>query len=181
MDITWRNEKRKLSDLIPAEYNPRQMTEEQVTQLRKSIDKFALCDPIVINANNTIIGGHMRINILKERGTEEVDVRVPDRELTQDEEKELNLRLNKNLGEWDFDLLANMDIDILKEVGFNEYDLSKLIIPDVLPKVDIQGIIEQDDYLIILFSGEEGVDFRRKYGLKDNAKTVKYNILNDKL
>ena len=125
-NITWRNEKRSISDLSPAEYNPRQLTEKQAKDLDASLERFNLCDPIIINADNKIIGGHQRINILKQRGAVEVDVRVPSRQLTEHEEKELNLRLNKNLGEWDFDLLAGFDKEMLLDVGFDSAELDKM-------------------------------------------------------
>jgi len=126
MSITWSAEKRNISDLIPAEYNPRQMTEKQAENLEKSLSKFDLAAPIIINQNNTVIGGHQRINILKRAGKLEVDVRVPDRQLSEEEEKELNLRLNKNLGEWDFDGLMNMDGNLLKDVGFEDWELESI-------------------------------------------------------
>ena len=52
--IIWKNEKRKISDLKPAEYNPRRWTEEETIQLRKSIERFDLVDPIIINTDNTV-------------------------------------------------------------------------------------------------------------------------------
>jgi len=64
--------------------------------------------------------------VLQARGDKEVDVRVPDRLLTPDEERRLNLRLNKNNGSWDFDMLANFDEDMLKEVGFTAAELDEI-------------------------------------------------------
>lgn len=64
MKIKWHSEKRKIAELNPAPYNPRQMTEKQAKDLGTSLERFGLADPIVINLNNTIIGGHQRINIL---------------------------------------------------------------------------------------------------------------------
>ncbi len=125
--ITWKSERRKIADLNPAPYNPRQMTEKQAADLTTSIERFGLAEPIVINKNNTIIGGHQRINIIKmQRGVEEVDVMVPSRMLSDEEEHELNLRLNKNTGEWDFDALCNFDEDFLKDVGFDASDLDRI-------------------------------------------------------
>lgn len=121
--ITWHSETRKIADLNPAPYNPRQLTKKQAEDLSKSLDKFSLAEPIVINLNSTIIGGHQRINILKSQGITEVDVRVPDRLLTPEEEMELNLRLNANVGGWDWDALANLDKDLLVEVGFDPKEL----------------------------------------------------------
>jgi len=124
--MNWASEKRNIAELTPAEYNPRQLTVDQAKQLNTSLESFNLADPIIINKDNKIIGGHQRINILKQRGVSEVDVRVPDRQLTDDEEKELNLRLNKNLGEWDYDLLANFDEDLLLNVGFDSKELDRI-------------------------------------------------------
>ena len=122
--ITWTITSRPINDLIPADYNPRQMTEKQQKQLEESLTKFGIAEPIIINKNNVIIGGHQRVVLLKKQGHKEIKVSIPDRELTQEEEKELNIRLNKNLGEWDFDLLANnFDIGDLEAFGFEAKDL----------------------------------------------------------
>jgi DNA modification methylase len=137
--ITWHNEKRKIGDLVPADYNPRQLTEKQAKDLNSSLTKFNLADPIIINADNKIIGGHQRLNIIKSKNAPaeyEVDVRVPSRQLTEDEEKELNIRLNKNLGEWDFDKLANFDEELLKEIGFDSKELDRVFQIDTTPEED---------------------------------------------
>ena len=123
--ITWKNEKRKIAELIPADYNPRKISDLQKEQLRSSLDKFNLADPLVINSDNTLIGGHQRLKVLLELGIEEIDVRVPDRALTKDEEKELNLRLNKNTGDWDIDMLLKIDQEMLLDVGFGEDELGE--------------------------------------------------------
>lgn len=124
--VQWNTERRKISDLIPAESNPRKLTDKQAKDLGESLSKFDLADPIIINQNNHIIGGHQRFQILRARGVEEVDVRVPDHLLTELEEKELNIRLNKNTGQWDYDLLANIDPDLLINVGFEADDMDMM-------------------------------------------------------
>jgi len=121
--IIWANGKRNVSDLKPAAYNPRKWDEAQSKSLRESLERFNLADPIIINKNNTVIGGHFRLKMLKEKKVREVDVRVPDRLLTKAQEKELNLRLNKNLGEWDLDMLGNFDHAMLGDVGFDVENL----------------------------------------------------------
>lgn len=134
--ITWKNEKRKLSALIPAAYNPRRWNDEAIKQLTQSIEKFDLADPLIINTNNTIIGGHFRYKILKDKGIIEAEVRVPDRLLDEAEEKELNIRLNKNLGEFDFDLLADFGEDLLKDIGFDSKELDKIFQLETKPEDD---------------------------------------------
>lgn len=129
MKLTWHNEKRKIKDLVPYVANPRQITDKQAKDLKASLDKFGLAEPITINTDNTIIGGHQRKKILENLvGVDpdyEVDVWVPDRELSIDEMRELNVRLNKNQGQWDFDVLANnFELDDLLEWGFEKSDLN---------------------------------------------------------
>ncbi len=126
--LVWHNEKRKINDLIPYEGNPRHMTEKQVEDLRKSLEKFNLVEIPAVNIDNIIIAGHQRLKILQllGRGEEEIDIRLPNRTLTLEEVKEYNLRSNKNTGEWDYDLLANFDEELLKESGFESEELDKI-------------------------------------------------------
>lgn len=125
--LEWRTEKRKVSDLVPFEGNPRKMTEDQADQLKKSFERFNLVEIPAIDANDTILAGHQRLKIMQMlgRGEEIIDVRVPNRKLTDDEYLEYNLRSNKNHGEWDFNQLANFDTEMLKFVGFSELELNQ--------------------------------------------------------
>lgn len=125
MRITWHLETRKLKDLKEYNKNPRKLTKDQKLHLTESIRKFGLVDKPAINLDNTLIGGHQRKRILKELGIKEIDVHVPDRELTDREIEELNIRLNKNSGEWDWDILANQfEIPDLMDWGFTEDELN---------------------------------------------------------
>lgn len=117
---------KKIEDLIFAEYNPRQLTDDQYRDLKDSITRFGLVDPVLVNKNKArlgiIIGGHQRVKVARTMGIKEVPCIELD--LDYDKERELNVRLNKNTGGWDFDVLANtFDIDELIEWGFTENDL----------------------------------------------------------
>ena len=98
---------KQIDDLIFAEYNPRQLSDDQYKHLKESIDRFGVVDPIIINKNkdrkNTIIGGHQRVKVARTMGIKEVPCVEID--LDYDKERELNVRLNKNTGDWDFDIL----------------------------------------------------------------------------
>jgi len=118
-----------LADLKPAEYNPRKHTKEQAEQLKESINRFGIVDPIVCNSSpkrmNVVIGGHFRLEIAKELGYQTVPVvyvHIDDLE----KEKELNVRLNKNTGEFDFELLAKFDEHFLKDIGFASEELDEV-------------------------------------------------------
>lgn len=104
-------EKKKISDLIPAPYNPRQSTAKQEKHLKESLEKFGLVEPIIYNKQTGyIVGGHFRVRELKKLGVKEIECVIVD--LNEADEKELNIRLNANTGGWDWDTLAN-DWDVV--------------------------------------------------------------------
>jgi DNA modification methylase len=117
------------SDLRPSEYNPRKWNQEQKETLKESIQKYGLVDPILVNSapgrEGVLIGGHFRLEVAKELGIAEVPVvylNIPDLE----REKELCIRLNKNTGEFDWDLLAKFDESFLAEIGFSSEELDDI-------------------------------------------------------
>lgn len=132
---------RSIDELNPADYNPRHLTEKQAADLRDSMEKYGFVEPVVVNMHkdrkNIIIGGHQRVRIAAELGMETVP--CVELKLTKDKERELNIRLNKNTGEWDFDLLANyFDAGELEEWGFTDAELffDKDLETDELPELD---------------------------------------------
>ena len=99
-------EKKKIADLIPAPYNPRQSTAKQEKHLKESLEKFGMVEPIIFNKQTGyIVGGHFRVRELKKLGIKEIECVIVD--LNEADEKELNIRLNANTGSWDWDTLAN--------------------------------------------------------------------------
>ncbi len=121
--------------LKPATYNPRKWSEEKIQQLSESISSFGLVDPILVNGaetrKNIVIGGHFRLKVAKDLGYEKVPVvyiNIDD----EAKEKELNLRLNKNLGDWDFELLKDFDQELLLDIGFDSVELDEIYTEDLL-------------------------------------------------
>ena len=111
-----------VNELKPATYNPRKWDAESCIKLKESLTKFGFVDPLIVNSApsraNVVIGGHFRLKMGKELGFDTVPVvyvDIPDIE----KEKELNLRLNRNTGAWDFKLLAEFDSSLLGEIGFS--------------------------------------------------------------
>ena len=115
----------KISELKPSEYNPRKWSEDQLTKLRESIEKFGIVDPLIVNNHgsrkNIVIGGNMRLKVLKEMGFKKVPVIFLN--LDENQERDLNVRLNKTGGDWDFDLLKEFDEDLLADIGFDSKEL----------------------------------------------------------
>lgn len=117
----------KVSELKPSVYNPRKWDDKVIADMTESIKRFGLCDPLIVNGaperKNILIGGHLRLKVAKLMGFEEVPViylTIPKLE----REQELNLRLNKNLGSWDEELLKAFDTGLLLDVGFTPDELN---------------------------------------------------------
>lgn len=124
--LEFKTEKRKIKELIPYEFNPRQLSEKQHADLKASIDKFGLVELPVINSDGVLVAGHQRMKVMGSiYGTDhEVEVRIPNRKMTESEVKEYNIRSNKNTGSWDFDILANeFSVDDLLGWGFEDWEL----------------------------------------------------------
>ena len=166
---------KKIGDLIEAEYNPRQLTKEQFQQITDSIKRFGIVDPIIVNKNkerkNIIVGGHQRVKVAGSLGFKEIPCVEVD--LTPDKERELNVRLNKNTGEWDWDELANhFDVSELIDWGFDDKDLSFF---------DLDGMTDdshkklEDSFIIPPFS-----IFDSKQGYWQNRKKWWNNLIGDK-
>lgn len=137
------------NQLRPADYNPRKWDEAAKKQLKESIERFGLVDPFIVNAapkrKNIIIGGHFRWTMAKELGFKEVPVvyvNIPD----PVKEKELNLRLNKNVGSFDLELLAEFDENFLEMVGFDSEELDDIFDIDIEPeKFDLAKELQKLD------------------------------------
>lgn len=118
--------KRKIDDLIGAEYNPRELTDKQYKDLKDSLKRFGIVDPVIVNKHpermDIIVGGHQRSKVWKDLGNDTIS--TVEVELSPEKEKELNVRLNKNTGQFDMDALANyFEQDDLIEWGFDEGEL----------------------------------------------------------
>lgn len=118
-----------IEDLNPAPYNPRVWDDAALDQLCESIRRFGFLDPLVINiAPNrkyVVISGHMRLAAARKLGMLTIpciQVSIPDIE----REKELNIRMNRNTGQWDWEKLRDFDMTLLLDVGFDDQDLSRI-------------------------------------------------------
>jgi DNA modification methylase len=125
-ELVWRTEKRTVDSLIPNKNNPRILSKTTEANLKKSLEKFNLVEIPAIDKDNKIIAGHQRVHILKllNRGGEEIDVRVPNRKLTEEEYTAYLLTSNAVTGEWDFELLQSFDMEMLADIGFDMGELS---------------------------------------------------------
>lgn len=126
--------KMRLSELNPAKYNPRKelcQGDPAYEKLKASMLAFGNVEPIVWNkATGNVVGGHQRLRVLQDMGVDESEVSVVD--LSDVDEKRLNIALNKITGDWDEDKLVVLLSDITKSgaamqpTGFDDKELALL-------------------------------------------------------
>lgn len=171
-------EKIKITDIIPADYNPRIISDEELLKLRNSIDEFGLVDPIIINLkNNKIIGGHQRFDVLINQYMVDNDFYAElnllkfgdigwvftDTDLkieSEEHEKALNLALNKISGDWDTDKLQIIleeiklsPIDIIL-TGFDDIELTEMETTDEPVEVIDDNYEEPDGLKVTVQKGD---------------------------
>lgn len=150
----------KITDLKPAEYNPRRISDDDYQKLKNSISTFGLVDPIIVNLKNMhIVGGHQRYDVLLDEHMLDNDflaelpmIRLGDVGFVftdtslsiadDDHEKALNLALNKISGEWDNDKLA----EVLEELELSPIDIQLTGFDDLeLTELQFENDIEYDE------------------------------------
>ena len=122
-ELVWTTRTVSIKDLKPAEYNPRDIGDEELELLSHSLADFGLVEDIAVNTDMTVIGGHQRIKAAQKLGWSEIEVRVPNRLLSEDECKDLNIRLNS----------PGLQ-------GFFNDDKLKVLVKDLEPRIDIERL-----------------------------------------
>lgn len=144
-DMTWGS--LPIDSLKPAGYNPRKKLkkgDKEYEKIKKSIVEFGYVDPIIVNFDGTVIGGHQRLTVLSDLGYKEVQcvqVRIDD----ENKVKALNVALNKITGAWNEELLADLMVD-LQDADFN-LDLTGFEAPEIdqlFSKVHNKEVKEDD-------------------------------------
>lgn len=138
---------RNISDLISAEYNPRKLSKKQYSDLKDSLTRFGVVDPVLVNINENrkdiIIGGHQRTMVWGEMGNDTIP--CVELDLTLEKERELNVRLNKNTGEFDMELLEEFfTVDELEDWGFEDINFGTEIEEATEDDYEVPDQIETD-------------------------------------
>jgi ParB-like chromosome segregation protein Spo0J len=171
----------KLSEIKLNEHNPRDISFDKKEKLKKSIQEFPEMletRPLIIDENNVVLGGNMRLRVLQELGFKEVPVKQVTG-WTEDQKKEFTIKDNVSYGHWDWDMLAN------------EWDEHKLLdwaldIPTFSEDVDY-SILDEEDTGDVLQNMTDGVyksiqiefkleDYERAYELCQFARSKKLYI-----
>lgn len=180
-------EKRKISELNQAKYNPRielSETDETFKKIEKSIEEFGYVEPIIVNKrNNVIVGGHQRVNVLKKNGYKEIECVIVD--LDEKQEKKLNLALNKITGFWDNEKLKELfdELELSEEelfaTGFDRFEIENLnsdFISDLLEE-DFSSVGKNLDKFAVTFNIDIAYKEKFETYLKTYGKEELVNIL----
>lgn len=177
-----------IDSLVPASYNPRKKLkpgDSEFEKIKNSINEFGYVDPVIVNQDLTVIGGHQRISVLKTLGYTEIDCVVIDIDKTK--EKALNVALNKISGEWNKELLADLIMDLQSldyDVAFTGFEPPEIdqLFNDVHSKE-----IKEDDFdvekeltqPVITKRGDVWLLGRHRLVCGDSTDPVVFNLLMD--
>ena len=142
-----------IKSVKPNPSNPRHIKDHKFTQLVKSIRHFPemlQLRPIVVDADNIVLGGNMRLKACIEAGLKEVPIIVAS-ELTDEQQKEFIIKDNVGFGEWDWEQLANeWEIEQLSDWG-----LDLPIVMDSVEPEDLSDNIKSSFRIEIICKSEE--------------------------
>ena len=154
--LEWHTTKIAVKDLIPCDFNPRQISDSELKKLKESLEKFNLVEIPVIDTDYVLIAGHQRIAalFLLGRGNELIDVRIPNRKLTQEEFKEYMLRSNIHNGEFDWEKIEEFFQEIdLESIGMDMGDYDEFLKQNAMQIPEEEG-----DFDVTLHEKTESVE-----------------------
>jgi DNA modification methylase len=188
--LIWHTEERKINDLLPYSKNPRSISEKQMDDLKKSIRKFNVVEIPAVDVDGKICAGHQRIRALQilGRGEEMIEVRVPNRKLTQEEYDQYLITSNAVGGDWDFEKLKSFDLEMLTDIGFDKSELAdiwdehleteddnfderKELAKIKIPKTKLGDLIELGPHRLICGDSTDPSTLKRLFG-KDRASMI---------
>ncbi|HCX38865.1 MAG TPA: hypothetical protein DHS36_01200 [Candidatus Veblenbacteria bacterium] len=188
--LIWQTEKRTVNDLLPYSKNPRSISDKQMADLKKSLRKFNLVEIPAIDLDDKIIAGHQRVRALQllGRGEELIEVRIPNRKLTQQEYDQYLITSNAVGGDWDFEKLKSFDLDMLLNIGFDknellniwneqlevdgdDFDVEKELAKIKKPKTKLGDLVQLGSHRLICGDSTDSSVLKRLFG-KDRASMI---------
>ena len=144
-----------INEIKPNPNNPRIIKDDKFKKLVKSIQDFPQMlelRPIVIDENNVVLGGNMRLKACIEAGLKDVPVKQA-KELTEEQKKEFIVKDNVGYGEWDWDDLANnWNVEDLTEWGL---DIPNFDIAEEQEMKDLSDKLKSEFKIEIICKDEE--------------------------
>ena len=144
-----------INEIKPNPNNPRIIKDVKFKQLVKSIQDFPQMlelRPIVIDENNMVLGGNMRLKACIEAGLKDVPVKQA-KDLTEEQKKEFIVKDNVGYGEWDWDDIANnWDAEELTQWGL---DIPNFDVIDEKEQIDLSDKLKSEFKIEIICKSEE--------------------------
>lgn len=188
--LFWHTEQRKANSLLHYSKNPRAISDKQMSDLKKSLKKFNLVEIPVIDVDGKIVAGHQRVRALQilGRGKELIEVRIPNRKLTQKEYDQYNISSNFLGGDWDFSKLKSFDLEMLMDIGFDKNELTDIwnehlevedddfdekaeLAKIKIPKTKLGDLIELGPHKIVCGDSTDPVIVKKLFG-KNRASMI---------
>ena len=182
-------EKKKVTELLPAEYNPRKDLkpgDAEYEKLKKSLEEFGYVEPVIWNkTTGKVVGGHQRLKVLIEMGITEIDCVVV--EMDEEKEKALNIALNKISGDWDKEKLALLIADLqgadfdVSLTGFEPAEIDDLFKDSIVDGLkdddfDVEGELKKP---AITKQGDVWLLGRHRVLCGDSTKAESFDVLMD--
>lgn len=180
-----------IEKLKAADYNPRidlQKGDEEYEKIKRSIKEFGYVDPVIVNSDMTVIGGHQRLKVLKDLGYKKIECAVV--ELSKEKEKALNIALNKISGKWDYDKLSDLLNELVDNVdidetltGFSKSEIEDMgtdFINDLLDEDYATANRTLNQFAITFNIDKEYQEMFSKY-IKENGKEKLIEIMIEKI
>ena len=168
----------KISEIKTNPKNPRLIKDDKFKKLVKSIQEFPQMlelRPIVVDENNIVLGGNMRLKACIEVGVKEIFI-VQANDLTEQQKDEFIVKDNVGFGEWDWDILANeWDADKLGEWGLTFPIYDNLDAGEDVGNFDDEGISDKNQFGVIVICESAGTQesvFNDLTGMGFNCKIV---------
>jgi ParB-like chromosome segregation protein Spo0J len=166
----------KISEVKNNPSNPRTIKDHKFKKLVTSIKEFPEMleiRPIVVDENNIVLGGNMRLKASIEAGLKEIYI-VKAKNLTEKQKKEFIIKDNVSFGNWDWDILANeYETNILNDWGL---DLPILDLKDLSTTLKDKSINEKTDTIFLITIKKENYEDAEKI-IKDIKKLAEKNII----
>ena len=164
----------KVKDLNTDFGNPRKITPKKKKELQESLEQFGDFGLILIDEHNNLIAGNQRVSIMKEMDPETVVLCKRLKGYTESELKAINIKDNTHAGEWDLDILAEWNADIMIDLGLDTEGSNKKADPSEREIKEMELIhYEKYDYVLIACRDELSYNsLVRTLGIEDKKVLI---------
>ena len=146
--MIWKTKTVAIEKLKGWEDNPRTIDAGKMDELVSSVDDLGYFEPLVVDTDMTVLAGNQRLQALQKLGVTEVEVSIPEKQLTGEERKKVGLLSNRHVGEWDIDMLQQEFEETLDALDMTD------LLPEPVIKTEEDEYAQEDDIKIDVIKGD---------------------------